>query len=776
MQPQRQTFGALVRQHRRAAAMTQATLAAKAGLSVYSISNIERGVAHIPRKDTVHLLAQALHLNERERAALEQAVSRWRPDEPSVVPASPALWGVPMPRNPFFTGRDDMLLRIYATLHSGQMAQPCQSCTLSGLGGMGKTQTAVEYAYRYADAYAAVFWIQAETPETIIASMVAIARLLDLPEQQEREQKQVVAAVSRWLTHNSGWLIIFDNVEEVEPVKAVLPPAHQGTLLFTTRRQALSVSAQTIVLEKMTAEESQRFLLRRARLPDNANVAECMAPAEEAATQSIVAALDGLPLALDQAGAYIEATQCSLDEYLRLFRSSPSRLLDERESHADHPLSVLKTVTVACGQIEQCAPLAAALLTASALLAPEEIPECFFIQGAEQLGAAFVAMAADSFQFQAAIKALLTYSLIQRHPLTQTMTIHRLVQTVVQERLAGEEQQTWVERVMAAMAAVFPPSDKAQADYWRACERLMPHALACLDASERLGTDAATRASLMNHVAHYLANLARFAEADRLHQQVLQMCEQIIGMEHPLVIEALNGLARTCKEQGNYAEAESLVQRALWVSERIFGDTHPKVAGTLNNLAVLYMEQGKYAQAEPLHWRALQIWEQSFDAPHPMIATSLHNLASLHARQEKYEQAEDLYRRALEMWEQSLGAEHLKVAYPMSGLAEMYLKQGRLAEAEPLLRRALRIVDQTLGAEHLDVAYLLTFLGELYTKEQRFAEAEATYRRALCIRQRTLDAAYPLIVASVNALVDLYKTQGRYEEAELMCQQRSTPV
>ncbi len=766
---QRQTFGALVRHYRRAAAMTQAELADKAGLSVYSISNIERDIVRIPHKDTVRLLSRALQLNERERATLERAASQQRGSEPAVA-ALPTLWGVPLARNPFFTGRDDMLRQIHDALHAEQTAPHYPSCTLSGLGGMGKTQTVIEYAYRYASTYSAVFWIQAETKETINASIVSFAHVLDLPECQERDQSRVIAAVSRWLTRTNGWLIIFDNVEDVELVKAVLPPTDKGTLLFTTRRQALDISARTLILDKMTAEESQRFLLHRARLSGNSATPEHLIAEEEAAAQEIVAALDGLPLALDQAGAYIEATRCSLGEYCRLFRASPSRLLDEREPHADHPLSVFRTVTVACEQIERRDPQATALLTACAFLAPDEIPESLFIQGAEQLGMPFVEIVADPFQFQAAVKVLLIYSLIQRHPATQTITIHRLVQTVLQDRLPEAERRSWAERVTAALATVFPLSEKAQADYWQVCERLMPHVLVCLAASDHWETDVAARAGLMNHAATYLANLARFAEAERLNRRALHLCEQAFGVVHPLMAEALTGLARVSREHGEYVQAESLILRALEVRERIFGAGHPKIASTLNNLASLYVEQARYEQAEALYRRALQIQEQSFDSPHPFIASTLNNLANLHFHQGKYEQAEIYYRQALQMWEQSLGAEHPTVTLPLYGLAETYQQQGRLAEAEPLVQRALRIVEHTLGDEHPHVIDLLTLLARLYVEQHRFAEAEMTYRRVLHIRQHTLEAPHPLIAATLDALADLYMRQGRREEAEVMRQ------
>lgn len=216
--------------------MTQAALAVKAGLSVCSISNIE----HVPRKDTVHLLVQALQLQDAEITALMRAASQEHPT-PSSLSVAPLMehWGVPFQRNPFFTGRGEVLQQLHAMLHSPSTGASSQSATIAGLAGMGKTQTAIEYAYHYAGEYRAVLWMQAETADTISASLNAIARLLDLPEHDAPDYQQVVAAVTRWLAHNEGWLLIVDNVEDVEIVKPLVPPARQGAVIFTSRWPAM---------------------------------------------------------------------------------------------------------------------------------------------------------------------------------------------------------------------------------------------------------------------------------------------------------------------------------------------------------------------------------------------------------------------------------------------------------------------------------------------------------------------------------------------------------
>ncbi len=518
--------------------------------------------------------------------------------EASLTALAP-YWNVPYQRNPFFTGRDNVLCQIHELLCHEHNALLNQSCALSGLGGIGKTQTVIEYAYRYANDYSAIFWVAGQTSEGIVSSFVALANVLNLPGRQFQEQSHVVEAVLRWLTTHSRWLLIFDNVEDIALIKSFLPAARCGSLLFTSRRQAFEVAAQVLSLEPMTSEEGMRFLLGRARFSSDLRASrDLLAPEDEEALQKIVSLMDGLPLALDQVGSYIEATRCRLSDYLQLYQSSQQYFLDGRDAHADHPLSVTRTFTLIFEQLEQSHAPAAELLTVCAFLAPEAIPEAFFREGAASLGPELEALITNPLAFHTTISVLLAYSLLQRNPGAQTVTVHRLVQEVLKGSLSKAAQQMWASHVICAMSHLFPSLKGKQANDWQRCEQLLPHALVCITLSEQWDNDETERLTLMNRVATYLRLRARYAEAEPLLQRALSICERTLGVEHPQVARLLNNLALLYQNLGKYEQAKLLFQRGYTSDEQNFGVAdHPDVVSSLNNLAEFYREQGKYEQS-----------------------------------------------------------------------------------------------------------------------------------------------------------------------------------
>src|SRR5579884_315668 len=261
-------------------------------------------------------------------------------------------WHVPYDFNAFFTAREDMLDGLHREFRMSESATPLRQI-ITGPGGIGKTQIAVEYAYRYRSEYQTICWIKADTTKDIIASFVHLADLLNLPASNGKDQDIVVAAVKRWLQKHTPWLLILDNVEDVAQLDKFIPVQGKGDALVTTRVQEIDLARRTLIVEKMQPDEGVLLLLRRAKGVQDVAL-ESVSAADIAAARKIVQRLDGLPLALDQAGAYIEETKSSLASYLTTYRAQRSQLLKRRgKGGADHPESVMATFTLCFKKVKR---------------------------------------------------------------------------------------------------------------------------------------------------------------------------------------------------------------------------------------------------------------------------------------------------------------------------------------------------------------------------------------------------------------------------------------
>lgn len=799
------SFGTLLKTFRKRQRLTQQQLTEALGVHRSTLVRWEQG-DFLPESKTIVLeLARHLKLNEQETRQLIEA---------SLTALSP-YWLVPWKRNPLFTGREELLKALHIRLEVKQGIALAQPSALHGLGGIGKTQIALEYAYRHALEYSAIFWIRAETPESIISSLWQIAELLQLPERDDEDQRHAVGAVQRWLSTHGQWLLIWDNVEDLVLLDHFLPATRQGALLITTRRQALGALAQGVELEPMGQEEGSFFVLRRAKVLKQEATYEHMRQfaatesGEYAAAAELVTALEGLPLALDQAGAYIEETGCNLAGYLQRYHQQHASLLARRGGPGNiHPQSVSATFHFSIQLVEQERHDAADILRVCALLQAEAIPEELFLEGATYLGPNLESLASDPSQFDLALAILRNLSLVRRHPETGTLSLHRLVQVVLREGMSKQERTIWQRRVIHALNALFPETTSNDSNLvWKRCERLLAHVLAVVstiedqEADQELVRVLGKAADYLRERVQYeraeslyeqalrfgelilgamhpdlaypltgLANLyqeqGRFERAEPLYQLALRIREQALGAEHPLVAHPLNGLAVLYAKRGSLEQAEQLFQRALSIWEQALGAMHPLVTYPLNGLAILYKRQGKLEQAEVLYERALSIETRTFGPAHPQVSRLLYNLALLYEEQGKYEQAEPLFQQSLSLGERVWGPEHPNLAHPLNGLAILYQEQGKDAQAELLFQRALHLWEQALGAEHLLVAYPLYNLALLSQRQGRYEQAEQLLQRSLHISKQALGSEHLNLAHPLDGLAELYLEQGKYDQAE----------
>jgi hypothetical protein len=311
----------------------------------------------------------------------------------------------------------------------------------------------------------------------------------------------------------------------------------------------------------MEQEEGILFLLRRAKMLEPEATYEVVRqvaeskPSEYTVASELVTVLGGLPLALDQSGAYLEATQCGLATYLELFRTQRAALLQQRgEGACSHPASVSTTFTLAIMATVQRHPAVQELLQVCALLHPDAIPEDLFRQGATHLGATLEAICRDALEWNLVVSAACTYSLLSRRPEQQVLSMHRLLQAVLLDAMTEAERRQWIKRVIGALNAAFPEIlPVAERATWRQEKRLLPHAQAGLHRCG-IAEEALASASLASKVAQYLRVSGLCAKAKPLFQNVLHIRGQTLSPDLPDEAFLLNNLDLLCWSQGKDAE------------------------------------------------------------------------------------------------------------------------------------------------------------------------------------------------------------------------------
>lgn len=376
------------------------------------------------------------------------------PPEARRIPRS--VWIVPYRRNPFFTGRETLLaqLREHFIMHTSESS--AQGLAINGLGGIGKTQLALEYAHRYRSTYSSTLWVSASSYETLLSDYILMADHLGLPERFTPDQNTIVASVRLWLENNKHWLLIIDNIEGLNLLESFLPTKNTGHILLTTRAQATG-EFESFSLEQMDSTESTDLLLRRARITTSQISREHLSHTDQTTATQIAQEIHGLPLALDQAGAYIEETACSLSEYLALYQNQRKTLLAERGSNASHhPESVVATFLLSLQKIETTYPLAAGVLRACAFLDPDAIPEEIITEVTSELGSRFESVDSHSHLFHDAIKQLRKFSLLHRDSSQEILRLHRLVQVVIRDDMEVDTQYQWAVRTIQVVNKTFP--------------------------------------------------------------------------------------------------------------------------------------------------------------------------------------------------------------------------------------------------------------------------------------------------------------------------------
>jgi nucleoside phosphorylase/tetratricopeptide (TPR) repeat protein len=711
-----------------------------------------------------------------------------RPTDPGLTSDLPLIWNVPHRRNRHFTGREQLLKRMEVALASEKPGG--SAVAITGLGGEGKTQLTLEYVYRHRQDYSLVWWIRSESPGSIDIAYRALAPKLGLNLPADTAPGDLIPIVLHRLSAHDKWLLIFDNAEEPENLGNYLPQSGDGEIIITSRNPNWRAYAECIPIEIWQPTEAVEFINKRS------------GQSASEASGKLAEKLGFLPLALEQATAYIEASGCSIPKYMDLYKAHSQKLLERGKPSTDYPDTVATTWEISFDSLAKASPLAADLLKICAFLAPDDIPFDIFTEGIESLPESMREQAQDPLKFQDARAALRRYSLAD--VAEDSLSIHRLVQMVIRDRMASSERKQWTQAAEELVNAVYS-FDENRLETWTPAAQLLPHAIVvadCIDPAtkthgpwvvrfcDRIGsqlrvmgkfekgkTMTERAVELAEHicgkdhpvVAIPLSNLGELMRilddlkgAKRCLELALAIFQKTFGTDHPLVAPYLNSLAAVMKDLGDVNGAKLLYCQALDIAEKTYGIDHHLVAIPLNNLALVIQELGDFKEARKLLERALELDERAHDNDHPAIARDLNNLATVLSDLGELQKARAHLQRALKISEKVYGKDHYVVALRLNNLANVLKNTGELEEAKALLEMALEINERTYGMNHQLVANTLVNYALVLWRLEDFAGAQSLLRRAIAIFKTALGQDHPKTTTARNnlhLLLEEIKTQ-----------------
>ncbi|KAH6641838.1 P-loop containing nucleoside triphosphate hydrolase protein [Chaetomium tenue] len=717
------------------------------------------------------------------------------PERPESPP--PPRAAIPFSRDPHFVNRGDILDQI-----SQRCSEPPGRVALVGLGGVGKTQLAIEYAHRVTDRTAEgqpgtwVFSVFAATKARLEEGFKTIADAVKLPGRNQ-SQADIPQLVYNWLSNdrNGRWVIILDNADDrnvlyspisddtpnSRPFATYLPQNRNGSILITTRNKDLAFRLtgyhQNIIEVGPMAQTDALTLLENklGSLPDPDVAVD------------LVHALDLVPLAISQAAAYIRerAPRTSPSKYLADFRASEKRQTKLLEHDAGDlrrdggaPNAILTTWQISFEHIRSERPSAADLLSLMSFFDRQGIPGWVLSpsgtcnQTMRQAGDSTDSNSttdgdsdsdADN-DFEEDVVMLRNYCLIVADETGDNFEMHRLVQLSTKRWLeAFGQHETFKQRCIERLAASFPPT--GEYENWATCRSLFAHVQV---AASYLPSDDMTEvwAALLCRGGWYAQQQGRYDVAERMVGEAREVHERKLGKENEVTLVILSNLASVVSSRERWNEAVKLQAEAVELSKRKLGVDHLDTLANMKNLAFVFKNQGRLEEAEQLQLQVLEIEKAKLGVDHPRIATTINNLASIFWNQGRLEEAEELQVQVTELRKAQLGVDHPDTLLSMSSLAATFYSQGRLEEAEQLEVQVIELRKAKLGVDHPDTLLSMGILASIFSEQGRLEEAEQLQLQVLESEKAKLGVDHPGVVTTMNNLASIFWKQGRWEEAE----------
>ena len=660
----------------------------------------------------------------------------------------PAVWNVPA-RNPHFTGRADMLGELRQRLHAGEATLVVQA--LYGLGGVGKTQLAIEYAHRFAADYELVWWVNAEQPVLIAQQLAQLADKLDLPTRPT--VAQTVELVLGALRRRGRWLLIFDNAERPGDI-ALCQPGGGGHVLITSRSPGWGALGGRLEVDVLTRAETVALLQKR--IPG----------LEPPLADQLAAEFGDLPLAAAQAAAYLEQTSLPPARYLHRFRSRRASLLAQGEV-LGYEGRLATTWTLSLEQLHEASPPAVKLLQLAAFLAPEPIPLELFDEHSELLAEPLRTAAADADALDDVLGVVVGFALARRQH--DTFQLHRLVQAVIRQQLGHDQQKAAIDQVLGLLAAAHP-GDPDDPGSWAPYARLAPHVLV----TSPLGDNRADSRRLMLSTVEYLNTRGDSQTSRRIAQDLLDRWRRVLGPDHPDTLRSAMNLTFALSNLAE-DEARPLGQDTLDRSRRVLGPDHPDTLRLAANLALIQAWQGEHEQARALGQDTLDRSRRVLGPDHPQtlrLAADLTLVVALAlARLGRHQQARALGQDTLDRSRRVLGPDHPTTLAAAADLTLVLAGVGGVGEyeqarvlGEDTLDRSRRV----LGPDHPTTLAAAAGSTLAVASRGEYERARVLGEETMNRSRRVLGPDHQLTLGAAAALILVLIWQGKAEQARTL--------
>ncbi|MFF5830101.1 FxSxx-COOH system tetratricopeptide repeat protein [Streptomyces bacillaris] len=750
---------------------------------------IDRNPVDLFRLDEVHATTALMRALDRP----VQLVDGMTPG-PRFPGTVPRIWNVP-PRNPGFTGRSLVLERMRDQLGGGMAVVLPQPQTLYGLGGVGKTQVALEYVHRFMADYDLVWWISSEQSDDVVASLAELAVRLGAQggEDMAAASQEAVDLLRRGVP-SDRWLLVFDNADDPETLRRHFPQGGSGHILVTSRNQSWSQHGDALPVDVFLREESVEHLQRRAPgLSDE--------DADQVAT-----AVGDLPLAVEQAAAWIAETATPIDTYLeQLARQAPQVLALNQP--AGYPEPVAATWNISIARLKERSPAAVRLLQLCAFFAPEPI-SANLLYSKEMIEALkpYDSSLQEKLVLGRVIREIGRFALAKVDQVSNSIQVHRLVQAVIKAQLSEEEQREARHVVHRILAGARPDDDEPidNPETWPRFATIWPHlgpsdARHCKEPETRrllidrvrylwkrgdvrtawtlgeelrqtwlemLGERDLQYLYLCFHLSNILRTRGRYVEAKELDEFTLHRQREVLGPEHPHTYMTTSSLAIDLGLLGDYERAIELATEAHEGFGQIFHDSHPRTLAAANNLALNLRSIGQYARAREIDQDVYDRRTEVLGAKHPYSLSSAMNLARDLREVGRYEDSVGLLSRTYESFKETLGRTYPTTLSAAKSLAVSLRRAGRLEDARRLtVATRARYKAKYTSANPDSLACDLNLAADLFAAGEA-VEARDTAQEVVDQYMKVPGEKHPYTLAAQNNLGVYLSGTGEAERAE----------